>query len=70
MSMQRAIVYIPDTESGSFDNHYYGTFLHEMGHAIGWLGHSTVSADVMYTYSNGVIVLTQRDKLQVLQDFM
>ena len=51
-------------------NQYKHTATHELGHALGWKGHSPNSADVMYAYSNGIISLTNRDKKQILQFYM
>ena len=46
-------------------NQYKHTATHELGHALGWKGHSPNSADVMYAYSNGIIFLTNRDKKHI-----
>lgn len=37
------------------------TYKHEAGHALGWLGHSTSSADIMYGTQTSVTSLTSRD---------
>lgn len=36
--------------------------LHELGHALGWRGHSAVSSDIMYSLSSSISLLTNRDK--------
>lgn len=38
------------------------TALHELGHVIGWGGHSPVSTDVMYSQASSNDVLSYRDK--------
>ena len=35
--------------------------VHELGHALGWMGHSTSSSDLMYTYANGLTTPQSRD---------
>lgn len=41
---------------------YVGDCAHELGHAFGWMGHSTSSSDIMYAYANSPTNLTTRDK--------
>ncbi len=43
------------------------TFMHEVGHALGWFGHSVDSEDVMYGSGSSVDALTNHDKLHLLQ---
>ena len=40
---------------------------HEIGHALGWYGHSTESADVMSNGENFPTTLTDSDKNQLIQ---
>lgn len=46
---------------------YEKTVTHEMGHGLGWFGHSTSSSDVMYSSSSSVNTLTSRDKNHLTQ---
>lgn len=55
-----ATVYIVDL--GADQDHLFKTFTHELGHAMGWEGHSSEPTDVMYAYSSGITTLTDRDK--------
>lgn len=41
--------------------------LHEYGHVLGWIGHSTESADVMQKAQQSKTTLTTRDKKQLKQ---
>ncbi len=43
------------------------TYLHEAGHSLGWLGHSSNSNDIMYPISSSVKKLTSRDKNHLTQ---
>lgn len=40
---------------------YENTCTHELGHALGWAGHSSNSSDIMYSYGSSVTSLTTRD---------
>jgi hypothetical protein len=46
---------------------YEKTVTHEMGHGLGWNGHSTSSADVMYGTTSSVNALTSQDKNHLTQ---
>lgn len=46
---------------------YNKTGMHELGHCIGWNGHSSISSDVMYSYGSSVTDLTTRDKTHISQ---
>ena len=46
---------------------YKKTCTHEMGHALGWFGHSSYSTDIMYSKGSSVTSLTTRDKRQLVQ---
>lgn len=48
-------------------NQYKKTTTHEVGHALGWLGHSSNSSDIMYSGASSVTSLTIRDKRHILQ---
>ena len=43
------------------------TALHEYGHALGWVGHSSTASDVMYYKVNEATSLSTRDKEQLKQ---
>ena len=43
------------------------TFTHEVGHALGWFGHSAGNTDVMYAYGSQYLYLTMRDKNHLCQ---
>lgn len=49
--------------------HYKSVTLHEMGHMLGWEGHSPTKSDVMYdtVQTSPVTTLTERDKKQLTQ---
>lgn len=46
---------------------YIKTCTHELGHALGWSGHSSNSSDVMYGYSSNITELTSRDINHLVQ---
>lgn len=50
------------SKSGKSDNGYKNTTTHELGHALGWMGHTSNSSDIMYGTETEVTVLTSRDK--------
>ena len=58
-------VYILDI--GNNTNQTKNTLIHEVGHALGWIGHSTLSSDVLYEYNTEIITLTTRDKNHLVQ---
>lgn len=53
--------------SGYTENKYKNIGIHELGHALGWDGHSANSTDVMYATVNSNTVLTVRDKRHLQQ---
>lgn len=65
-AMNHATVYILDKGYTNPDK-YKATSLHELGHALGWCGHSSLSSDAMYEYSNLVLTPTLRDERQIHQ---
>ncbi len=48
---------------------YQHTAVHEMGHMLGWHGHSSTKSDVMYAYPQitPITALTDRDKTHLTQ---
>jgi len=46
---------------------YKNVMTHEIGHALGWGGHSSNSSDIMYSSENSVTSLTSRDKNHLKQ---
>jgi predicted Zn-dependent protease len=54
-----ANIYIVDKSRTS--NEYMKTATHELGHALGWSGHSSNPNDVMYRSGSSITQLTQRD---------
>ena len=66
--MISASVFIID--NGRTEAKYNKTFTHELGHALGWLGHSSRTnnnLDIMYAYSSTVQNLTYYDKAHLNQ---
>lgn len=53
--------------SGRSTAMYKHVATHELGHSLGYRGHSTSSYDVMYTTYNGVTTLTDRDRSHLRQ---
>jgi len=54
-------------QSGKTTNGYKKTTTHELGHALGWRGHSSNAKDIMYGVSSEVTSLTTRDKNHLKQ---
>lgn len=46
---------------------YKKTCTHELGHALGWVGHSSNSSDIMYSLGSSVTSLTTRDSKHLSQ---
>ena len=46
---------------------YKNTCLHEFGHALGWMGHSASSSDIMYSVGSSSTTLTNADKRHIRQ---
>ena len=46
---------------------YYKTATHEIGHALGWRGHSATYTDVMYYSENSYFYLTNQDISHLFQ---
>ncbi|WP_134704914.1 matrixin family metalloprotease [Ammoniphilus sp. YIM 78166] len=60
--LRGAKVYIVGDKWFKTNSKYHNTVLHEFGHAIGWVGHSSSSSDVMYDTNTSITTLTTRDK--------
>lgn len=48
---------------------YRAAFTHELGHGLGWLGHSTSSSNVMYSSGYDNDILTPSDKNHLTQNY-
>lgn len=46
---------------------YKNTSTHELGHGLGWAGHSSNSSDVLYASATSITSLTTRDKRHLKQ---
>lgn len=62
----QAKVYIV-VKSGRTASQYENITTHELGHALGWLGHSSKTSDVMYGNVSSNTTLTTRDKRHLNQ---
>lgn len=49
------------------EKHYRHAYVHEFGHAFGWLGHSPNSMDIMHRESKTDYVLKARDIFHIRQ---
>lgn len=54
-------------DKGRTTDQYKKTATHELGHALGWAGHSDTSTDIMYGSGSSVTELTTRDKRHLTQ---
>ncbi|MDR0889238.1 MAG: S-layer homology domain-containing protein [Oscillospiraceae bacterium] len=54
-------------DKGIATNWTYKVCTHELGHGLGWFGHSSTSTDVMVAGQSTVTVLTDNDKDHLLQ---
>ena len=61
-----SVFIIDNTRNCSSQNYISSTATHELGHALGWMGHAP-SGNVMYAYSNSVTILQNPDKLHLYQ---
>jgi len=66
--ISKAKIYTP-TYWYNFDTDNKEMFAHEMGHAIGWLGHSAVSSDLMHGSYGGPAAVTTRDVNHIKQNY-
>jgi len=64
-SVNSQTIYI--VNRGNSLNRVKNVFTHELGHSLGWIGHSVNSDDIMYSYSSLVTALTNRDKRHINQ---
>lgn len=60
-------VIVAISDKGLNSNQTKNTFVHELGHALGWAGHSTDSTDVMYPYGSSIYNLTAHDRNHLVQ---
>ena len=49
------------------ENEYKKTTMHELGHALGWMGHSSNEADIMWSGASSLTSLSNRDIKQIIQ---
>ena len=54
-------------DKGRTQNQTKKTCTHELGHALGWIGHSGTSSDIMYFCGSSNIYLSNRDRQHLLQ---
>lgn len=57
--MNSATIYIPD--DGRTADEYRNILTHELGHALGYIGHSASASDIMYPYVSTIYDLSTRD---------
>lgn len=57
--MAKAIIYIPDF--GLSKTAQENVLIHELGHALGYAGHSENNADVMFKDANGSTTLSANE---------
>ncbi|MGE5633425.1 MAG: hypothetical protein ACM3TR_20360 [Caulobacteraceae bacterium] len=70
--IMKSIIYSPKHPSYYLftSSKYKRQFTHELSHALGWLGHSLNSSDVMYSSADSsVYTLTTRDKSHLVQNY-
>ena len=60
------IIYIIDNENRNVAN-YQNIFTHEMGHALGFMGHTGSTSSVMYHSVSEISSLTISDKSELQQ---
>ncbi len=65
MLISSAVGYIIDKNHTT--DEYEKTCAHELGHALGWAGHSSNSSDIMYSSGSSVTSLTTRDSEHLSQ---
>ena len=63
--ISNAIGYIVDKNHTT--DEYKNTCTHELGHALGWYGHTTNPVDIMYSYGSSVTTLSYRDTYHLAQ---
>ena len=59
--------YVLDKGDSATINQYIKSCTHELGHALGYLGHSNSANDIMYNTASSVTSLTIRDKNHIRQ---
>jgi hypothetical protein len=54
-------------DNGRTTAEYKNTCTHELGHSLGWYGHSLNSLDIMYPVGSNIITLTSNEKNHLSQ---